>query len=164
VKARLCRLRGKLKIELMVRVMRFPALATLAVSCLLWLVSWVLAPSALALTPIQLYDLSYHDCPDDLAKGAVTSGGITQVANCFIVTGKAENKSGKPVYDADIYGRIYDADNNSVMQNRTRLGSIEQVPPGVSDFDLRISVPTELATPLQLKQFKASGFSGRVRR
>jgi len=81
-----------------------------------------------------------------------------------MITGKAENKSGKPVYDADIFGRIYDANNNSVMQNRTRLGLIEELPPGTSDFDLRITVPANLPTPLQLKQFKAAGFSGRVRR
>jgi len=83
-------------------------------------------------------------------------------ANCFIVTGKAENNSNKPVYDADIFGRIYDANNDSVMQNRTRLGSITEVPPGVSDFELRISVPNQ-PTPLKLKQFKAAGFSAQVR-
>jgi len=144
--------------------MGFRALAVVALSCLLWLASWGLTPAALALTPIQLSDLSYHTCPEELAAGTVTSGGVTQAANCFLVTGKADNKSGKPVYDADIFGRIYDADNNPVMQNRTRLGSIEEVPPGVSNFELRISVPENLSTPLQLKQFKASGFSGKVRR
>ena len=169
VKACLPRLRGKLRIkvtgkdELMVRFMGFRALPSVAVSCLLWLVSWIVAPSALALTQIQLSNISYHECPEDLAQGAVTSGGVSMSANCFIVTGKAENKTGKPVYDANIYGRIYDADNNPVMQNRTRLGSIEEVPPGASNFELRISVPANMPTPLQLKQFKASGFSGRVR-
>jgi hypothetical protein len=38
------------------------------------------------------------------------------------------------------------------------------VPPGVSDFELRITVPANQPTPLQLKQFKASGFTGKVRR
>jgi len=38
------------------------------------------------------------------------------------------------------------------MQNRTRLGSITEVPPGVSDFELRISVPANQPTPLKLKQ------------
>jgi hypothetical protein len=85
-------------------------------------------------------------------------------ANCFIVTGKAENPSGKPIVNADIYGRIYDANDNPVLQNRTRLGSIDEVPPGTSDFELRISVPANQATPLKLKQFKASGFTGVVRR
>jgi len=32
------------------------------------------------------------------------------------------------------------------MQNRTRLGSITEVP-GVSDFELRISVPANQPTP-----------------
>jgi hypothetical protein len=80
------------------------------------------------------------------------------------VTGKAVNNSGKQVVNADIFGRIYDANGNSVLQNRTRLGSIDEVPPGVSDFELRITVPANQPTPLQLKQFKAAGFTGKVRR
>jgi hypothetical protein len=127
-------------------------------------ISLLLIPDALALTEIKLFDLSYHECPSELAQGAVTSGGTSMAANCFIVTGKASNDSGKPIYNADIFGRIYDANNNPVMQNRTRLGSIDEVPPGISDFELRISVAANQATPLRLAQFKASGFSGKVRR
>jgi hypothetical protein len=126
--------------------------------------TWLFTPPALALTQIKLSNLSYQACPAEIAKGAVTSGGTTMAANCFIVTGKAENPSNKPVYDADIFGRIYDANNDSVMQNRTRLGSIAEIPPGVSDFELRISVPANQPLPLQLKQFKAAGFTGQVRR
>jgi hypothetical protein len=139
-------------------------LATVTISFLFWVISWVFAPAALALIQIQLSDISYHDCPPELAKGTVSSGGSSSPASCFLVTGKAENKSGKMVVNADIYGRIYDANGNSVMQNRTRLGSIDEVPPGVSDFELRITVPANQPTPLQLKQFKASGFTGKVRR
>jgi hypothetical protein len=84
--------------------------------------------------------------------------------NCFIITGKAQNNSGKPVLNADIFGRVYDANNNPVMQNRTRLGSIDEIPPGVSDFELRITVAANQPTPLKLEQFKASGFMGKVRR
>jgi hypothetical protein len=130
---------------------------------LLFLSTWVVAPAAFALTHISLSDLSYQQCPPELAAGAVTSGGVTQEANCFLIVGKANNPSGKTVYDADVYGRIYDADNNNVFQNRTRVGSIEQVPPGISDFAVRISIPTNLPTPLQLKQFKASGFTAKIR-
>jgi hypothetical protein len=144
--------------------MRFRGwLATIAVSCLLWVISWVFTPSALALIQIQLSDLSYHECPPELAQGSVSSG-TSQAANCFLVTGKAVNNSGKQVINADIFGRVYDANGNSVLQNRTRLGSIDEVPPGVSDFELRITVPANQPTPLQLKQFKASGFTGKVRR
>lgn len=144
--------------------MRFRAwLATITISGLFWVMSWVFTPAALALVQIQLTDISYHECPPELAKGTVTPG-TSNSANCFLVTGKAVNKSGKLVVNADIFGRIYDADNNSVLQNRTRLGSIEEVPPGTSDFELRITVPSNQPTPLQLKQFKASGFTGKVRR
>lgn len=143
--------------------MRFRSFSVFLVSCLIGLLSLAIAPPAWALTQIQLSDLSYHECPAELAEGAVASGSV-MAANCFIITGKAENKSGKPVVNADIFGRIYDANNNSVMQNRTRLGSIDEVPPGVSDFELRISVPSNQPTPLKLEQFKAAGFTGKVRR
>ncbi|PPS41490.1 hypothetical protein [Chroococcidiopsis sp. TS-821] len=136
----------------------------LLLTCLIGIATCLWSPPALALTQIKLSNLTYHECPQELAEGAVTSGGTTMAANCFIVTGKAENASNKPVYDADIFGRIYDANNEPVMQNRTRLGSIAEVPPGVSDFELRISVPANQPTPLKLKQFKAAGFSGQVRR
>ncbi|BAY74437.1 hypothetical protein NIES25_08500 [Nostoc linckia NIES-25] len=142
--------------------MRLRSLTVVFICFFITFLSWVLTPSALALTQIRLFDISYNDCPPELAKGAVISSG-SAAANCFIVTGKAENGSKKTVYDADIYGRIYDANNDSVMQNRTRLGSIAEIPPGVSDFELRISVPANQPTPLKLKQFKAAGFSAPVR-
>ena len=139
------------------------AFSVIVLTCFMGIITWVFTPPALALTQIKLSDLSYQECPEELAKGAVTSG-TTMTANCFIVTGKAENNSGKLVYDADIFGRIYDANNDSVMQNRTRLGSIAEIPLGVSDFQLRISVPANQPLPLKLKQFKAAGFSAQVRR
>ncbi|MFQ4144685.1 hypothetical protein [Chlorogloeopsis sp. ULAP02] len=139
------------------------ALRVIFLSCVLGVLSWVFIPSAVALTQIKLFDISYNECPQELAKGAVTSG-TTMAANCFLVTGKAENSTNKIVYDADIFGRIYDANNDSVMQNRTRLGSIAEVPPGISNFELRISVPANQPTPLKLKQFKAAGFSAQVRK
>lgn len=144
--------------------MSFRSLTVAVLSCCLWLFSFAVTPQAIALTQIKLIDLSYHECSAELAEGSVTSGGTSLEANCFLITGKAQNDSGKPVYNADVFGRVYDANNNPVMQNRTRLGSIEEVPPGLSDFELRISVASNQPTPLQLKQFKASGFAGKVRR
>ncbi len=141
-----------------------PALAVAFLSICLILISGMVSPPAFALTQIKLTDLSYKDCPPELAQGAVTSWGYSQPANCFIIYGKATNSTNKMVYDADIFGRIYDANRNSVMENRTRLGLIEEVPPGVSDFEVRISVAANQPTPLILEQFKAAGFAGRVRR
>jgi len=117
-----------------------------------------------ALTQIRLFDIDYRDCPPEMAEGTVTTGGSSLAANCFIVFGKTENNSGHPVYNADIFGRVLDANDNPAMQNRTRLGAIDEVPVGVGDFELRITVPANQPTPLKLEQFKASGFSGQVRR
>lgn len=118
--------------------------------------------SALALTNIQLLDVSYKDCPPELAEGNVTSGGSSLPADCYIITGKAKNTSGKTVYDADVFGRILDANNEPALQNRSRVGSIAEVPPGISDFEVRITVPANQPTPLKLKKFKASGFTTKV--
>jgi hypothetical protein len=144
--------------------MRFRFWVGAIAACGLWLCSCLFAPAAFALTQIKLSEISYHDCPPELAQGAITSGGTAMAANCFIVTGKAENTSGKMVYNADVYGRIYDANGEPVIQNRTRLGSIGDIPPGGKAFELRISVSANQPTPLKLEQFKASGFSGKVRR
>jgi hypothetical protein len=136
---------------------------TLLLSCCLWIGSWTIAPNALAVTQIPVSNIDYHECSADVAEGAIASGS-SMTANCFIITGTANNTSGKTVMDADIFGRVYDANGNSVMQNRTRLGGVPEIPPGESTFEIRISVPENQPTPLKLEQFKASGFSRQVRR
>lgn len=135
----------------------------------LWIVGlaallWATPRPAVALTDIRLTDLHYEACPPELAAGAVTSGGTTHPAQCFLITGKANNPTAKPVYDADVYGRVFDANGEPAIPNRGRLDSLEVVPPGVSDFVIRITVPATQPPPLTLAQFKASGFSSRVRR
>lgn len=37
------------------------------------------------------------------------------VVNCFIISGKVKNIFNKIVYDVDVYGCIYDVNNNNVM-------------------------------------------------
>jgi hypothetical protein len=136
---------------------------TIVLSGCLWFSSGAVAPHALAVTQIPVSNIDYHECPADIAEGAIASGS-SMTANCFIITGTANNTSGKTVMDADIFGRVYDANGNSVMQNRTRLGGVPEIPPGESTFEIRISVPENQPTPLKLEQFKASGFSRQVRR
>jgi hypothetical protein len=143
--------------------MKIKALIIVLIICLFTLFSGINAPFALALTPIKLSEISYHDCPAEYGEGFVTSDGSGQEAKCYLITGKAENNSGKLIVDADVFGRIYDANGEPALQNRTRLGTIMEVPPGMSDFEIRISVPANQPTPLQLKQFKASGFTSQVR-
>jgi len=136
--------------------------AIFLVTGLFWLSSWVVTPSAAAMTSIKLSNLSYELCEGNDAAGSVSSGDL-RPANCFTIKGKAKNISGKTVVDADVFGRIYDANDNDTFENRGRIGTIEEVPPGVSDFEIRVSVPANQPTPLKLKNFKASGFAGRVR-
>lgn len=138
-------------------------LLVLVIAGIFWLLSGIASP-AYALIPVELTDLDYTACPEEAEYDGMVTPGSAQAANCFLITGKAINRSGKPVVDADIFGRIYDANNNPVMQNRTRLGGIPEVPPGESKFELRISVASNQPEPLKLEQFKASGFTGQVRR
>ena len=137
-------------------------LITLLFTCVFSISSWLIIPTASAMTSIKLTDLSYEPCAGDEAKGSVTSGDI-RPANCYTIKGKAKNISGKTVVDADVFGRIYDANDNSTFENRGRIGTIEEVPPGTSNFEIRVSVPANQPTPLKLKNFKASGFAGKVR-
>lgn len=137
-------------------------LLTIILAGLIFGISAAIAPVAWANTEIPLTRIAYQDCPADVAEGSVLSGS-NEPANCFLVTGIATNKTGKTVYDADVFGRIYDANGEPAMQNRTRLGAIAEIPPGVSEFAIRISVPANQPTPLQLEQFRARGFTGKVR-
>ena len=125
--------------------------------------SWV--PSAHALTQIKLKDLVAEECPADAAYAEnLTTSGSSMAATCYLIKGTAINNSAKDIVDADIFGRIYDAEDNPVMKNRYRLGGIEYVPIGESDFSFRISVPSVQRAPLRLEKFKASGFASKVRR
>ena len=137
-------------------------LTTLLFACVFSISSWLITPTASAMTSIKLSDLSYELCAGDEANGSVTSGDI-RPASCYTIKGKAKNISGKTVVDADVFGRIYDANDNSTFENRGRIGTIEEVPPGTSNFEIRVSVPANQPTPLKLKNFKASGFAGKVR-
>lgn len=137
-------------------------LVGLLISISLWLGSSIVTPPAAAMTSIELSDISYEPCEGDEAAGSVTSGDI-RPASCYTIKGQAKNISGKTVVDADVFGRIYDAYGNSTFENRGRIGTIEEIPPGTSDFEFRVSVPANQPTPLKLKNFKASGFAGRVR-
>ncbi|NEP17758.1 MAG: hypothetical protein F6J97_12780 [Leptolyngbya sp. SIO4C1] len=143
--------------------MRFRAAVVAILVGVMGLLSSLTALPAQALTPIDLEDIHAEPCPAEYAEGIVGAGSIIE-ATCYLVKGTAINRSGKPVLNADIFGFIYDANNNPVMQNRSRLGSIDYVPPGESEFELRISVASNQPPPLKLEKFKASGFAGKVRR
>lgn len=134
--------------------------ATLALMVFTWT---VFAAPAAAMTKIALTKVEANPCPAEMAEGSVTSDGSGRPADCYLISGIATNPTSKVVYDADVFGRVYDNSHNSVMENRTRLGMIPEVPPGKTPFSIRISVPASLEPPLQLEQFRSSGFGSSVR-
>ncbi len=142
--------------------LRLRLLPLLLITCLCFF-SWI--PAAHALTQIALKDLVAETCPADAAYAEnLTTSGSSMSATCYLVKGTAVNSSAKDIMDADIFGRIFDAEGNAVMKNRYRLGGIEYVPMGESEFSFRISVPSVQPAPLRLEKFKASGFASKVRR
>jgi hypothetical protein len=84
-------------------------------------------------------------------------------ASCYALRGQVNNPGRKTVVDTDVFALILDASGEPVLQNRSRVGSIGDVPPGSSDFALRVSVPAGTPGPLSFRQVKARGFSAPVR-
>ena len=142
------------------------ASATALIACFAFLTVFLVStPPAHALTQVALKDLVAEECPADAAYAEnLTTSGSSMQATCYLIKGTAVNNSGKDIMDADIFGRIFDADGSAVMKNRYRLGGIEYVPAGESQFSFRVSVPSVQPAPLRLEKFKASGFASKVRR
>jgi hypothetical protein len=141
----------------------FKALLITCFLCLITLCSTLIAPAAYAMVPVEVKDLTTELCPPEMSEGIVNAGDVSK-ASCYLIKGTAINKSGKPVLNTDIFGLVFDANDDPVMQNRSRLGAIDEVPPGESKFSIRITVAANQPAPLKLKNFKASGFAGKVRR
>lgn len=139
-------------------------LKTLQITALSLLISvWMFSTPAWATIQIKLTNVVYEPCTGESSKNMVIGGGVMS-AKCYLVKGNTSNTSGKVVYNADIFGRIYDANGNDAMPERARLGAVEEIPTGKSNFQIMVAIPAEQPEPLELKQFKASGFAGKVRR
>ena len=65
-------------------------------------------------------------------------------------SGMVTNPGRRFVYDTDVYARILDASGEPVLQNRTRVGSIGDVEPGVHPFALRLAVPSGTPGPFEV--------------
>jgi hypothetical protein len=142
----------------------FKQIFTLALaSFMVWCAALGFADGAMALTPIKLTDPTYRACPAEMAEGIVSSRN-SQAAKCFLIRATAENTSGKTVYDADVFGRIYDANGDTVFENRGRVGTVNEIPVGTSEIEIRITVSASQPEPLMLKQFKATGFATQIRK
>jgi hypothetical protein len=133
-------------------------LAGLLLSALL-LLAW---PGAANAAELRVSEVTLEPCPpSDVA--AQPDQNRSSSARCYALRGMVENPGRQPVVDTDVFARILDASGEPVLQNRTRVGSIGDVPPGLSPFALRLAVPAGTPDPLGVTSVKARGFSSPVR-
>lgn len=84
-------------------------------------------------------------------------------ASCYALRGEVINPTKNTVVDTDLFALILDNSGEPVLPNRTRVGSIGDVPPGRSPFALRIAVPAGTPGPFRVGLVKARGFKAPVR-
>lgn len=120
-------------------------------------------PEGAMAAELRVSDVTLEACPaGDVASQPElrSSSG----ASCYALRGMVENPGRQPVVDTDVFARILDASGEPVLQNRTRVGSIGDVPPGRSSFAVRLAVPAGTPGPIGFSNVKARGFSAPVRR
>ena len=120
------------------------------------------APAAAWAADLKVSGVSLEPCPTGDV-GAQPELSRPTGARCYALRGTVENPGRKAVVDTDVFALILDSSGEPVLQNRTRVGSIGDVPPGLSSFALRLSVPAGTPGPLSFRAVKARGFSGPVR-
>ncbi|MFM7514970.1 MAG: hypothetical protein ACKO3F_16755 [Cyanobium sp.] len=119
-------------------------------------------PAAVSAAELRVTEVTLEPCPrTDVA--AQPDQNRSTSARCYALRGMVENPGRQPLVDTDVYARILDASGEPVLQNRTRVGSIGDVPPGRSPFALRLAVPAGTPDPLGFSNVKARGFSAPVR-
>ncbi len=139
---------------------RIPALPS-GLALLLALVL-LLAPQPTLAAGLVVSEVTLEPCP---AADVARQPDLRQPtgARCYALRGMVENPARRPVFDTDVYARILDASGEPVLQNRTRVGSIGDVPPGRSAFALRLAVPAGTPDPLTFRSVRARGFGAPVR-
>ena len=136
----------------MIRLVLAPLLAALL----------LLAPPAAWAADLQVSEVTLELCPTEDV-GAQPELRRPAGASCYALRGTVLNLGRKAVVDTDVFALIVDSSGEPVLQNRTRVGSIGDVPPGSSAFALRLSVPAGTPGPLSFRNVKARGFSAPVR-
>jgi hypothetical protein len=113
-------------------------------------------------TELGVREVVLEPCPADDV-GAQPELRRPTGASCYALRGVVTNPSRKPVVDTDVFALIVDSSGEPVLQNRTRVGSIGDVPPGESEFALRLAVPAGTPWPISFRNVKARGFKAPVR-
>lgn len=97
--------------------------------------------------------------------GGVSFSGASTAAACISVKSTATNPSKKPLYSADVFGRLYDATGESMLDasENARIAYIDELAPGTSEVSFLLRVPAGQFEkgPAEFKNFKASAFEGK---
>lgn len=85
---------------------------------------------------------------------------------CVKFTAAATNPSSKPLYNADVYGRVYDRAGSAVtdVAENNRIAYVDNVPAGASEVSFVLTVPKAQLDlgGLSWRGLKASGFTGKI--
>lgn len=123
----------------------------------------LLAPTAPAWAlDLAVTEISLEPCPT-ADPGSQPELRRPSGASCYALRGTVNNPRSQPVIDTDLFAVISDSSGEPVLQNRTRLGSIGDIPSGESSFALRLAVPAGTPGPLRVSHAKARGFNAPVR-
>ena len=128
----------------------------------LLLVVNMLLPSEAWAADLRVSDVALEPCPEGDA-GRQPESRRPAGATCYVLRGVVSNPLGRPIVDTDVYAVVVDASGESALPNRTRVGSIGDVPVGRSSFALRLSIPAGTPGPFQARRVKARGFNSPVR-
>ncbi|MEB3361139.1 MAG: hypothetical protein VKI42_03320 [Synechococcaceae cyanobacterium] len=123
----------------------------------------LLCASPLWAADLQVSDIALAPCPE-ADPGRQPELRRPAGAACFALRGVVINTGSNAVVDTDVFGLVLDASGEPALPNRTRLGSIGDVPPGRTPFALRISIPAGTPGPFVAKRVKARGFAAPVRK
>jgi hypothetical protein len=126
------------------------------------LLAWQLNPAAAAAADLQVGEVTLEPCPSE---DPASQQGMKRPAgaSCFALRGVVINPGRRAVVDTDVFAVILDASGEPVLPNRSRVGSIGDVPPGSSPFALRLAVPAGTPGPIRVGKVRARGFSSPVR-
>jgi hypothetical protein len=111
---------------------------------------------------LQVSQVRLEPCPSGDA-GSQPELRRPSGASCYALRGEVSNKGRQTVVDTDVFALILDSSEEPVLPNRSRVGSIGDVPPGSSAFALRLAIPAGTPGPFQVRNVRARGFSAPVR-
>jgi len=134
----------------------------LLLGLVLGLILWQLQPASAMAAELQVGQVHLEPCPP-ADPGSQSGLRRPAAASCYALRGEVLNPGRQTVVDTDVFALILDASGEPVLPNRSRVGSIGDVPPGRSEFALRLAVPAGTPGPFQVGKVRARGFSAPVR-